>query len=140
MKGLKKRVADLEQANGGINWIMLSVHHTADGRIRYDGQVYADTAALREAKGIPQDTFVQFIHWNFDSVTDEKPSPCEENAAVENRPDEQETPQVPVGSAESTEGRPVPESAVFNPFMRPAGASQAQANTCHHASILVWGR
>ena len=44
-----------------------------DGRTPlYNGKVYADTGAVREAAGIPPDTVAYFIRWNFDMNPDEK--------------------------------------------------------------------
>ena len=121
MKGLKKRLDDLEQANGETNWIMLAVHRTADGRIRHGGQVYANTDALRKAKGIPPDTAICFVYWNFDLDPAEKPCYARR---MEEKADHKEHVDCPPAS---------------NPFISPVTPALTSEQLFADAPSTVWG-
>ena len=124
MKGLKKRVENLEQTHGEGNWVYLTVYRTDDGRFRYNRQVYADTDAVREAAGIPPDTMVYFIHWLFDMNPDEKSCLHKENRMVkEAAPEHIACPP-----------------AVCNPFIKPVTPVLTSEPQFAEAASTVWGR
>jgi len=125
MKSLKKRVDDLEQASGGGNWVYLTVHHTDDGRFRYNGQVYADTDAVRDAADIPPDTMVYFIHWLFDF--DPAAKSCLRD---ENRMEKKVDPKERVDDCPPTAG---------NPFTRPVAHAPTSEPQFADAPTTVWG-
>ena len=118
MNNLTKRLNALERTNGKELNIHLWVDYTADGRIIHDGQIYSDSEALCDAKGITQGV-VYLVSWSSDpAVPDEETRPREETA-VKSHADGQEASQAPVDSVESVEGNPATESIVFNPFIQP---------------------
>jgi len=129
MKALQKRVANLEQVKGEEGFYTLSVYHTADGRIRHDGQLYADTEALLNAQDITQGT-VQFIHWRFDIAPAEKICPCDESQLEAGRRKEKAEPVKRVECS---------SAAVCNPFMRPVTPEMIPRQTYADAPTTVFG-
>ena len=117
MNSFTKRINALERTRGKELNIHLWVDYTADGRIIHDGQVYSDSEALCNAKGITQGV-VYLISWGNDPVPGEETHPREEPADASHA-DGQETSQAPVDRVASVAGNPATESVVYNPFIQP---------------------